>query len=74
MRASMFYCDRCGKLYDIKDFKEHNEILGIVSAGEENTKDLCPECEDDLERWFMDGKNNVRGGDDEDGTENSEVS
>ena len=67
MRADMYYCDRCGKLFNNKDFKD-DDIMGIVSYvdGTETTKDLCPECEDDLERWFMDGKNKMRGGDDED--------
>lgn len=66
MIANMYYCDRCGKLYDKKDFKD-DDIMGIVSYadGTETMKDLCPECEDDLERWFMDGKNKQRGGDED---------
>lgn len=67
MRADMFYCDRCGKLFDKKDFKDADDIMGIISYvdGNETVRDLCPECEDDLERWFMDAKNKQRGGDED---------
>lgn len=77
MKANVYYCDRCGKLFNMdKDFTHDKEIWGIRTTSSVNgdaVKDLCPECEDDLERWFL-NKQILRGGDDEDGTEDSEVS
>ena len=79
MRANYFYCDRCKKLFNTEG-SEHTEarffLYENVEDGDGDSgleqKDICPDCADDLERWFS-SCNTVRGGDDEDGTENSEV-
>lgn len=79
MRANYFYCDRCKKLFNTEG-SEHTmprfflyENVEEREEGGLEQKDICPDCADDLERWFS-SCNTVRGGDDEDGTENSEVS
>lgn len=79
MRANYFYCDRCKKLFNTEG-SEHimprfflYENIEEREEGGLEQKDICPDCADDLERWFS-SCNTVRGGDDEDGTENSEVS
>lgn len=78
MRANYFYCDRCKKLFN-NEGSEHTEPRFFLYENIENgvdggleQKDICPDCADDLERWFS-SCNTVRGGDDEDGTEDSEV-
>jgi hypothetical protein len=78
MRANYFYCDRCKKLFNTEG-SEHIEPRFFLYENVENgvdggleQKDICPDCADDLERWFS-SCNTVRGGDDEDGTEDSEV-
>ena len=78
MRANYFYCDRCKKLFNTED-SEHAEPKFFLFEkvengieGELSQKDICPDCADDLERWFS-SCNTVRGGDDEDGNENSEI-
>lgn len=77
MRANCFYCDRCGKFFDEdKDFKGITRNLILKDAEtplqKSEKKDICPECQDDLERWFDSGKDKMRGGDDEDETTNRE--
>ncbi len=78
MRANYFYCDRCKKLFNTEG-SEHTEAKFFLYEKVENgieeelsQKDICPDCADDLERWFS-SCNTVRGGDDEDGNENSEI-
>jgi len=79
MRANYFYCDRCKKLFNTEGsehveprFYLYENINGDKIEGEFEQKDICPDCADDLERWFS-SCNTVRGGDDEDGNENSEI-
>ena len=78
MRANYFYCDRCKKLFNTEG-SEHVEPRFFLYENVENgvdggleQKDICPDCADDLERWFS-SHSIIRGGDDEDGTEDSEV-
>jgi len=80
MIAKYFYCDRCNKLFNTEGtdhveprFFLYENIEEGVDGGLEQ-KDICPDCADDLERWFSSGKENARGGDDEDGNEDSQVS
>jgi len=78
MRANYFYCDRCKKLFNTEG-SEHTEPRFFLYENVENgvdggleQKDICPDCADDLERWFS-SHDMIRGGDDEDGTEDSEI-
>ena len=78
MRANYFYCDRCKKLFNTEGSEHIMPRFFLYENVEEREeggleqKEICPDCADDLERWFS-SCNTVRGGDDEDGTVNSEV-
>lgn len=52
-------CDRCGKLYEIDPKTKNDDKLKLVRLKETRAKnlyrrsfDLCPQCEDSLEKWF----------------------
>ena len=65
MRANYFFCDRCKKLYNSdKDFNKKPKFM-VTDMEKNEYKDLCPECSDDLERWFMAITDKQRGGDDD---------
>lgn len=44
-----FKCDRCGNYYD--KFTCNEDDLYIVHANK-STIDLCPECNDELSKWY----------------------
>jgi hypothetical protein len=50
-------CDRCGKYYEPKH--DLTPVLGITSfnmdnemVGNEDYKDLCPECKESFDTWL----------------------
>ena len=59
MRANQ--CDRCGQLYKNKTKKRFRLIrYSDCESRYQRGMDLCPDCEDDLEKWF--NKMVIRGG------------
>ena len=47
MRKTIFYCDRCGKQY----LRTSGRCLKLLNSLD-NPYDLCPECYEDLAKWF----------------------
>lgn len=53
-----FKCDRCGKYYQhakkglVICTTEIVDANSGETAGYDNAQDLCPACQDQLERWF----------------------
>lgn len=54
-------CDRCGALY-VKNGKKKFRLVKYSDCQSRYQRgiDLCPDCEDDLEKWF--DKMVIRGG------------
>ena len=53
-----YKCDRCGKLFEKYPNQGTNKFLNITT-NPFNTGyclDLCQECNGELQRWFMNGK------------------
>lgn len=54
-------CDRCGALYKPKDKIQYGlYVFSGAKKGYRRSADLCPECEDELGKWY--NKMVIRGG------------
>lgn len=51
--SRVYKCDRCGTLFENYDHK-FNYVLIKYLPNEEKCEeyDLCPQCQQELERWF----------------------
>ena len=49
--SRVYKCDRCGAIYEVKDFPRY--VLGYQWQlnSETNIRDLCSNCTDELTKW-----------------------
>lgn len=55
MRIINYYCDRCNKEVTEKELTNNMiniKIDAVVGRIVKMTKELCPECQDKLEKWI----------------------
>lgn len=54
MRA--YQCDRCGVLYSHSNKLENEIFITVTPASTLGVRDLCDECQKELEDWWNAGK------------------
>lgn len=52
-----YKCDRCGKLFERYDGQATSNFF--IMAFNQHCLDLCPDCNDKLQEWFANGKEQV---------------
>lgn len=48
----IYKCDRCGKIFEKYPEAPRLEIYEIRDTLASDREDLCPECTEDLTKWF----------------------
>lgn len=55
MRRVTVFCDRCGKAFDSQSKEIDERNLKLVDY-EGDTYDICPLCQERLQKWFDEGE------------------
>lgn len=59
MKHMIYTCDRCKKEYVPNHKTYYCRILALTDATDGDEEyDLCDDCYDSLEKWYMEGKKN----------------
>lgn len=51
-QATVLRCDRCGSTQQFKAEESQSEWTSISFAGENDARDVCPECSRLFARWW----------------------